>query len=182
MADLDRTRLRVVPQAKVAPASGGLEAFSISVLCGKEKARLKSVGVRLRRLKPWLAPALVIALALVFSTRARVFGGVRGLEHWAHEYRLDLRDSAGNQHAIKVTRALVRGLHGSHQKRVFTILPFAFAPVLPPTTATGLLRHNLCNNGVVNASQTQTRLESARIVARHRMTGQRWTFTVRCVQ
>jgi hypothetical protein len=143
---------------------------------------MKSVATRLRRLKPWLAPALVVALALAFSTRARVFGAVGGLEHWAHEYRLDLKDSAGNQRAVKVTRALVRGLPGSHQKRVFTILPFAFAPVLPPATATELLRHNLCNDGVISrALSMQTRLESARIEARHRITGKRWTFSVRCV-
>jgi hypothetical protein len=143
---------------------------------------LKSVAARLRRLKPWMAPALVVALALAFSTRARVFGAVGGLEHWAHEYRLDLQDSAGNQRAVKVTRALVRGLPGSHQKRVFTMLPFAFTPVLPPATATGLLRHNLCNDGVVsNALSTQIRPKSVRIVARHRMTGKHWTFTVKCL-
>lgn len=144
---------------------------------------MKSVASRLRLAKPWLAPALVVALSLAFSTRARVFGAVGGLEHWAHEYQLDLRDSAGNQRAVKVTRTMVRGLPGSHQKRVFTILPFAFAPVLPPATATGLLRHNLCSDGVISrALPIQTTLMSARIVARHRTTGKRWAFTIKCMQ
>jgi hypothetical protein len=137
----------------------------------------------IRRVKPWLAPIAVVALAVMFSPRARVFGAVGGLEHWAHEYQIDVRDTAGNQRAIKVTRAMVRGLPGSHQKRVFTILPFAFAPIMRPDTATALLQHNLCKDGEVSrALSMQAKVERARLVARHRGTGRRWMFAVRCDQ